>query len=74
MQVLNDVVHQSQMKHISVAEFWICNKVVQVKNISTHYIPTAEMPANLLTKALPCQQVVDPCKWMGLPSPTEMSH
>ena len=66
IQVLNDAVHQSRMKHIPVAEFWIRNEVAKLKTISVHYLPTADMPADLLTKALPRQLVVEHRRRMGL--------
>ncbi|KIK81002.1 hypothetical protein PAXRUDRAFT_157115 [Paxillus rubicundulus Ve08.2h10] len=31
-----------------------------------HFTPTAEMPANLLTKALPCVKVQEFCRLLGL--------
>lgn len=53
IQVLNDAVHHSRMKHIPVQEFWIRNEVANEKNIEVHYLPTELMPADILTKPLP---------------------
>jgi hypothetical protein len=66
IQVLNDAVHHSRMKHITVNEFWIRNEISKLKNISVHYLPTDVMPADLLTKALPRQLVEDHRRRMGL--------
>jgi hypothetical protein len=66
IQVLNDAVHHSRMKHISVQEFWIRDEVSKVKSIEVHYMPTEEMPADIFTKALSPALVVKHRSFMGL--------
>ena len=44
--------HHGRMKHIDIRHHWIC-EAIQQKSIDVHYIPTEEMTADILTKALP---------------------
>ena len=44
--------HHRRMKHIDIHHHWICEAVHQ-KQIAVHYIPTEQMTADILTKALP---------------------
>lgn len=53
IQVLNDTVHHSRMKHIPVQEFWIRNEISSEKTIQTFYMPTEHLPADMMTKPLP---------------------
>ena len=66
IQVLNDTVHHSRMKHIPVAEFWIRDEVSKVKSISVHHLRTDSMPADLLTKPLTRELVERHRQAMGL--------
>lgn len=66
IQVLNDSVQNSRMKHITLDEFWIRDQVAEKKTISIHYCPTNVMPADLLTKALPRIAVEGHRQRMGL--------
>ena len=68
IQVLNDTVHHSRMKHIPVQEFWIRNEISNAKSISTFYVPTLEMVADLLTKPLARPLVIRHREAMGLMS------
>ena len=49
--------HHGCMKHLDLRFFWLRDMVSRKKAIAVKYIPTAEMPADLLTKALPCTAV-----------------
>ncbi len=66
IQVLNDSVHHSRMKHIPVQEFWIRHKVAKEKVMDVHYCPTEEMPADIFTKALSRALVEQHRSFMGL--------
>lgn len=44
--------HHGRMKHIDISHHWI-RQEVRRRNIEIHYIPTQEMTADILTKALP---------------------
>ena len=44
--------HHSQMKHIDISHHWI-RQFVKNKDVEVHCIPTGEMTADILTKALP---------------------
>ncbi|KAG8857839.1 hypothetical protein FRB96_005558 [Tulasnella sp. 330] len=66
IQVLLDNVSVTRMKHVKTSEYWIRDEVVKHHNISVAYCPTADMPADLLTKALPRQAVEDHRTRMGL--------
>src|SRR3979490_118187 len=57
--------HHSQMKHLNLWFFWICDEVIG-GTLSPLFIPTTDMATDLLTK--PLEQVkVDRCrKLMGI--------
>ena len=57
--------HHGQMKQLDLSWFWL-RDVVDQGVISLQYVPTGEMPADLLTKALPCTKVEQFCSNMGL--------
>src|SRR6266542_476517 len=57
--------HHGRMKHLDLAFFWLRDKVEE-KRIEMMYMRTEEMPADLLTKALPKPQVIKLRKMMGL--------
>ena len=40
-----------QLRHLEVKQFWV-QDMVQSGRVSLHYLPSAENPADLLTKAL----------------------
>jgi hypothetical protein len=57
--------HHGQMKHLDLTFYWLRN-TVEVGKISVDYIPTTEMPADLLTNALEWVKVETCRKMMGL--------
>ena len=57
--------HHGRMKHLDLAYFWLRDKVVENK-IQVIHLATQDMPADLLTKALPKPQVIKLRKIMGL--------
>ena len=52
MSVAKNPEHHGRMKHLDLRYFWLRDQVGESK-IAVYYVPTAEMPADLLTKALP---------------------
>ena len=57
--------HHGRMKHLDLRYYWLREKV-ESGLISPDYVGTAEMPADILTKALPRQKVVVCRQMMGL--------
>ena len=57
--------HHGRMKHLDLAFFWLRDKV-QSNIIQPLYLQTEDMPADLLTKALPKPQVIKLRSMMGL--------
>ena len=57
--------HHGRMKHLDLRFFWL-RDVVEEKKISPVYLPTAEMPADILTKSLSRQKVEECRRLMGL--------
>ena len=55
----------TKLKHIDVQHYWLRQEVSQ-KNVQIEWIPTAEMPADGLTKALPRQKHDVFIKQLGL--------
>jgi hypothetical protein len=56
LSVAKNPEHHGRMKHLDLKYFWLREKVTQ-KAIHVGYVPTRDMPADLLTKALPCEAV-----------------
>ena len=48
--------HHGRMKHLDLAYYWLRDKVAERK-IQVVHLPSSDMPADLLTKALPKPQV-----------------
>ena len=57
--------HHGRMKHLDLSFYWLRDMVAK-KLISPAYLPTNEMPADLLTKALAKPKVEEFRKMMGL--------
>ena len=53
------------MKHLDLQWYWI-QDVVDKELISLKFLPTGDMPADLLTKALPCVKVGHFCALLGI--------
>jgi hypothetical protein len=58
--------HHGQMKHLDLAFFWLRDKVAEGSRIQVVHLCTEDMPADLLTKALPKPQVLKLKRLMGL--------
>jgi hypothetical protein len=56
------------MKHFDLQFFWLHN-VVTAGQIVLHYVPTANMAADLLTKGLACIKVAVAITQLGLTAP-----
>ena len=65
MSVAKNPEHHGRMKHLDLAYFWLRDKVEERK-IQVVHMRTDEMPADLLTKALPKPQVAKLRRMMGL--------
>ena len=65
MAVCKNPEHHGRMKHLDLAFHWIKEKVEE-KRIKPVYLPTDEMPADLLTKPLPRLKVEKFREMMGL--------
>ena len=65
IQVAKHPEHHGQMKHLDLHWFWL-RDVVDKGMISPNFVPTDQMPADLLTKALPRVKVEGLCQMLGL--------
>ena len=65
LQVAKHPEHHGQMKQLDLSWFWL-QDVVNQGTISATYMPTGNMTADLLTKALPHLKVEQFCQAMGL--------
>jgi hypothetical protein len=68
IQVGKNPEHHGRMKHLDLQFFWLHN-VVSAGQIALHYIPTADMAADLLTKGLTCIKVTAAIAQLGLTAP-----
>ena len=57
--------HHGRMKHLDIKHFWL-REVVNEGVLRVIHCPTALMPADLLTKALPIAKVQACCEMLGL--------
>ena len=65
IQVVKNPEHHGRMKHLDLRFFWL-RDAVESGAISISYIPTADMPADLLTKPLSKFKVEHLRKMIGL--------
>jgi hypothetical protein len=68
IQVGKNPEHHRCMKHLDLQFFWLCN-IVTAGQIALHYIPMADMAADLLTKGLACIKVTAAIAQLGLTAP-----
>jgi len=65
IQVAKHPEHHGRMKHLDLCWFWLPD-VVDKGDISPTFVSTGDMPADLLTKALPPVKVQQFCQMLGL--------
>ncbi|GLB42956.1 putative reverse transcriptase (RNA-dependent DNA polymerase) [Lyophyllum shimeji] len=65
MQVSKNPEHHGRMKHLDLCWYWLREQVGK-KKIAPLHLPTEEMPADLLTKALPKPKVEKFRRMIGL--------
>ena len=65
LSVAKNPEHHGRMKHLDLAYYWLRDKV-QMNTLIPAYLQTEDMPADLLTKALPKPQVEKLRAMMGL--------
>jgi hypothetical protein len=65
LSVAKNPEHHGRMKHLDLCFYWLRDKV-QSNTLQPLYLPTEDMPADLLTKALPRPQVIKLRSMMGL--------
>ena len=63
--LMKDPSFHAQTKHINV-QYHFVHKGVQSKEITFQYLPMAEMPVDILTKALACPKHTQFLKMLGL--------
>jgi hypothetical protein len=68
IQVACNPKHHGRMKHLNLQFFWLRN-MVSTGVITVRYIPTADMAANLLTKALTRVKLVSALHQLDLTAP-----
>jgi len=56
IRVAKNPEHQGRMKHLNPIYYGF-REQVEAGEISPHFVPTMDMPADILTKALPREQV-----------------
>jgi hypothetical protein len=68
IQVARNPEHHGRMKNLDLRFFWLRN-MVNSGVIAVRYIPTTDMAADLLTKALACLKVASALPQLGLTAP-----
>ena len=57
--------HYGRMKHLDLRHYWL-RDIVDSSQIDVLYIPTRDMPADIMTKALGRVKVGEMCAMLGL--------
>ena len=65
LSVAKDPEHHGRMKHLDLRYYWL-RDVVNQGIISLHHVPTALMPADILTKPLERVKTLEGVKMLGL--------
>ena len=65
LSVAKDPEHHGRMKHLDLRYYWL-RDVVNQGIISLHHVPTALMPADILTKPLERMKTLEGVKMLGL--------
>ena len=65
IQVPKNPEHDSRMKHLNLCFYWL-RGTVHSGVITLKYVPTAEMVANIITKALPRIKVAEMRMLLGV--------
>jgi hypothetical protein len=68
MQVAKNPEHHGRMKHLDLRFFWLRDEVTK-RYLAVHYVPTADMAADILTKPLACVKVQRGRKLLGISTP-----
>jgi hypothetical protein len=65
LSVAKNPEHHGRMKHLDLQFFWL-REAIDAGQLQVQYLPTSDMPADILTKALPQVQVEQHRKSWGL--------
>ena len=65
ISVVKNPEHHGRMKHLDLCFYWLRDQV-KLKQMQPSYLNTEDMPADLLTKALPKPKVLKLQREMGL--------
>jgi hypothetical protein len=68
MQVAKNPEHHGCMKHLDLRFFWLRDEVTK-HNLAVHYVPTADMAADILTKPLARVKVQRGRELLGISTP-----
>ena len=65
LSVAKNPEHHGRMKHLDLQFYWL-RDVVHAGHIALQHVPTADMPADIMTKALSRSKVADMRQMLGL--------
>jgi hypothetical protein len=68
MQVAKNPEHHGRMKHLDLRFFWLRDEVTK-RHLAVHYVPTADMAADILTKPLARVKVQRGRELLGISTP-----